>query len=79
MLDGLKHTARGFEFYEFKDSNGDIGQLQASSIAENELPGSSAIWLGPPAHRLHIGLEQVKELHKVLGNWIETGRFERGQ
>lgn len=40
-------TMRGFELLEFSDHNGDKCELQASSLAIYEKPGTSAIWLGP--------------------------------
>lgn len=39
-------TARGFELIEFKDHNGMGCDLQASSLALYERPGTSAVWLG---------------------------------
>lgn len=41
MLSDLKHTHRGFRYYEFEDRNGHKCSLQKSSIATEE-----CIWLG---------------------------------
>ncbi len=46
LLGAVKHTSRGFEIIDFKDRNGVACSLQASSIAEYEKPGTSAVWLG---------------------------------
>lgn len=39
-------TNRGFQIIEFKDRYGVKCQLQQSSLADFEPPGSSAVWLG---------------------------------
>jgi len=46
-LGPVARTARGFELLEFKDRYGTPCSLQASSLAEYEKPGTSAVWLGP--------------------------------
>ena len=46
-LGAVARTARGFELVEFADRYGTPCSLQASSLAEYEKPGTSAIWLGP--------------------------------
>lgn len=46
VLGVVDHTARGFEVIEFSDSYGEKCELQASSMAEYEEPGTSAVWLG---------------------------------
>lgn len=45
-LGPVERTARGFELLEFKDRYGTPCSLQASSLAEYEKPGTSAVWLG---------------------------------
>lgn len=45
-LGPVARTARGFELLEFKDRYGTPCSLQASSLAEYEKPGTSAVWLG---------------------------------
>ena len=40
-------THRGFKIVEFNDRYGVSCSLQASSLAEYEEPGISAVWLGP--------------------------------
>lgn len=47
VLGPVALTARGFEIVEFSDSNGARCSLQASSRAEHDKPGTSAVWLGP--------------------------------
>lgn len=39
-------TNRGFQIVEFPDCCGEVCQLQQSSLANFERPGTSAIWLG---------------------------------
>jgi hypothetical protein len=46
LLGAVDHTARGFEIINFSDCYGVKCSLQASSLAEYEKPGTSAIWLG---------------------------------
>lgn len=46
-LGEVEHTARGFERIDFKDRYGSECSLQASSLAEYEEPGISAVWFGP--------------------------------
>ena len=45
-LGALERTSRGFEIIAFEDRYGVGCSLQMSSLAENEKPGTSAIWLG---------------------------------
>lgn len=45
-LGETKHTERGFEIVEFRDCYNVPCQLQASSLAVYEKPGTSAVWLG---------------------------------
>ncbi len=66
----------GYEKVLLLDLNGVLGSLQQSSVALCEPPGSSAVWLGPEGHRLHMKLSHVKQLHHLLGNWIESGSFK---
>lgn len=46
LLGAVKTTSRGFEIIEFSDCYGEKCSLQASSLAEYEKPGTSAVWLG---------------------------------
>ncbi len=71
----VKHTIKNFEIIEFYDRNNQICQLQQSSLADYEPPGSSAIWLGIKENRMHLNLTQVKILVNTLNNWIEFGSF----
>lgn len=68
-------TNRGFELIEFRDRYGKLCQLQQSSLADFEPPGSSAVWLGLDDERMHLDLEQVRWLIAELQHWTETGRF----
>lgn len=45
-LGKVETTARGFEIIHFADRYDNAGSLQASSLADNEKPGTSAVWLG---------------------------------
>jgi hypothetical protein len=45
-LGAVEQTGRGFEVISFVDRNGVACSLQASSLAEYEEPGTSAVWLG---------------------------------
>jgi len=45
-LGDQKNTKRGFPLIEFDDCYGVKSSLQASSLAQYEQPGTSAIWLG---------------------------------
>lgn len=71
----ILNTQRGFEIINFIDLYGENCSLQQSSRAEYEPPGSSAIWLGLRDKRMHLSLDQVKELIPLLTRWIETGSF----
>ncbi len=46
VLGTVSQTARGFEIVKFADRYGAPCSLQASSLAEYEKPGTSAVWLG---------------------------------
>jgi hypothetical protein len=70
-------TGRNFEIIRFRDRYDVECSLQQSSLAEFEPPGSSAVWLGVEDNRMHLDLEQVKSLMKVLSRWVESGSFRR--
>ncbi len=76
-LKKVEKTERGFEVIEFEDCYSEKCTLQQSSLAEFEPPGTSAIWLGVNGlgNRMHLNLEQVKELVEVLNRWIANGSF----
>ena len=87
LLGAVGATGRGFELIEFRDRYGAECSLQQSSLAEYELPGSSAVWLGCDKNtemhlgqfsspRMHLDREQVAALISRLQNWLETGSFE---
>ena len=77
-------TDRGFEIIAFKDYNDEPCNLQQSSIAHYEQPGSSAVWLGviteadERSARMHLSRAQVKHLISYLTTWAESGSFEAG-
>jgi hypothetical protein len=60
---------------EFNDRNREPCSLQQSSLAEYEPPGSSAIWFGTHKDRMHLTVEQLKEIMPHLQSWIDTGSF----
>ena len=71
-----QNTERGFAFYEFKDSNGNLCSLQKSSSALED-----KIWLGIDTdhtgkdvhQRMHLDQILAEELLDVLTDFIETG------
>ena len=87
LLGAVEHTSRGFERIDFKDCCGEECSLQASSLAEYEKPGTSAVWLGcneaknhpltgePLSPRMHLNREQVAALIEHLGNWLANDTF----
>lgn len=77
LLGRVEVTERGFEIIEFTDRYNKKCQLQQSSLAEFELPGSSAVWLGIENERMHLDVEQVKKLINTLNQWIETASFKK--
>ena len=48
-LGPVTKTSRGFEVVAFVDRYGVKCTLQASSLADNDKPGTSAVWLGTTA------------------------------
>jgi len=84
-------TERGFELIEFADMYGAKCELQQSSLAEHEEPGTSAVWLGlagdnAPTHpkfgtslgmRMHLDRKQAAALIGHLQSWLRTGSFEK--
>jgi hypothetical protein len=77
MLKDIEKTERGFEIIHFEDYNGTECSLLQSSLAHYEPPGASAIWLGANSERMHLTLDQVKELVILLQNWLNHGTFAR--
>lgn len=75
-LGAVERTSRGFEFIAFNDCYGEKCSLQASSLAEYEKPGTSAVWLGceEPA-RMHLNREQVTALIAHLQSWLDNDTF----
>ncbi len=72
----IEHTDRNFEIIDFVDRYGKACTLQQSSLADFKQPGSSAIWFGVGDQRMHIAVDQLKELIPHLQAWIETGSFK---
>jgi len=75
-LGHVTQTSRGFELIEFADHYECTGNLQASSLAINDEPGTSAIWLGRERDRLHLNRDQVKALIKHLQSWLKNNTFD---
>lgn len=87
-LGKVERTSRGFELVEFKDYNGDECSLQASSLAVNKFPGTSAVWLGcnhnqfhtvtkeALSPRMHLDRKQVSALIRHLQSWLRNGTFK---
>lgn len=67
---------RGFEYLTFRDYNDELCELQASSLAIFEKPGTSAVWLGTACERMHLELHQVESLIAHLQSWLDHGTFE---
>lgn len=65
-------TPRGFPTIDFSDSYGQPCGLQVSSMLYKNMT-SSALWIKSDGEDLHLNLDQVKVLAKVLNHWIETG------
>jgi hypothetical protein len=76
-LGKVKTIGRGFQIITFRDRYECDCSLQQSSLAEYELPGSSAVWLGTDKDRMHLDRKQVKKLVDVLSLWLETGGFDK--
>lgn len=72
-LGEVQHTPRGFEVISFLDYYGKHCELQQSSLARHEPPGSSAVWLGPEEDRMHLDRARVAMLISHLRAWLETG------
>lgn len=69
----VEYTNRGFEIIYFVDRNNKYCSLQQSSLADYEIPGSSAIWFGVGDERMHIDLKTMKEILPHLKKWVQTG------
>ena len=76
----IHKTTCGFQRLEFKDHNGEPCSLQQSSAVGGyknaiDCPGSSYVWLGTEPNRMHLNREQVKDIMKLLTNWLKRGKF----
>ena len=72
----VERTHRGFQIVRFEDRDGETCSLQQSSLANYEPPGSSAVWLGLGADRMHLDVEDVEALIPLLSTWLSDGRFD---
>jgi hypothetical protein len=73
-LGPIKHTSRGFEQVEFKDRYDAKCSLQASSLAEYEKPGTSAVWLGiddPQPKCLHGDAARLGVKTNATCGWVD--------
>lgn len=77
LLSPVEYTTRGFQIIKFLDRYGTNCKLVQSSIADNEKPGSSAIWFGTEKGRMHLNRDTVKKLINTLKLWVRTGSFEK--
>jgi hypothetical protein len=73
----VEKTERGFEIIRFKDIYGESCSLQQSSLAGNEEPGTSAIWLGVHDNRMHLDDDLLQKLLPHINSWIRFGTFQR--
>ncbi|MFO1461288.1 MAG: hypothetical protein U1G08_18030 [Verrucomicrobiota bacterium] len=76
QLGVVTRTARGLEIMEFEDLYGEPCQLQTSSLAILETPGTSAVWLGTVGERMHLNRDRVTSLIGHLQHWLDKGTFE---
>lgn len=75
QLGPIRLSLRGFQVITFTDANDKRCSLQQSSLADDEQPGSSAVWLGVQEHRMHLRVEQVEALVEHLQLWLDIGYF----
>ena len=75
MSEKRRRTGRGFQIVEFVDRYNAPCELQQSSLADFEPPGSSAVWLGLRDGNMHLDLEQVKWLIEELQHGVDNGEF----
>jgi hypothetical protein len=64
----IKHTTRGFEYVEFKDSYDQDCSISKSSSAEGDF-----IWVGQNDKRMLLSREQVQTLLPTLLRFVNTG------
>lgn len=72
----IEHTSRGFQIINFKDRYDQPCTLQQSSLAECDMPGSSAIWFGSGENRMHLHKELLDNILPHLISWSSTGSFK---
>ena len=71
MIEGK--TQRGFPYIKFNDWYGHECSIQISSIADDR-----CIWFGAHPARMHLSMDQVKELLPILQRFAETGEITEG-
>ena len=71
----VDYNERNFEIVRFNDWYNEPSSLQQSSLADDDIPGHSAIWLGVNENRMHLSRELLQELMPHLNSWLETGSF----
>lgn len=64
----LKHTPRGFGYFEMKDSYNEIFTIQMSSAASQE-----KIWMGIGDNRAHLTRDMVRSIIPILQQFADTG------
>lgn len=67
-------TQRGFPIVEFTDCYGEKCSLQASSLAEREQPGTSAVWLGVDAVNARVHHSDANRLGvntNATNGWVK--------
>lgn len=76
-LGPTESTGRGFEIITFQDRYSAPCSLQQSSLAEYEIPGTSAVWLGVEGDksRMHLDRTQVEALIAHLRQWLDNDTF----
>ena len=73
--DEVHLTQRGFQYLKFNDRYDLPCELQQSSLADYEKPGTSAVWLGYPENRMHLDRNHAWWLVRKLVRWLLFGNF----
>jgi hypothetical protein len=63
-------TERGFPVITFTDFYGNPCSIQMSSIFY-----PPCLWIGRGNERMHLSFDQIQEIHKLLGEYLETGKI----
>ena len=68
---------RGFQLLTWRDRHQNNCELQQSSMAHYEKPGSSCVWLGIGGiDRMHLTVGRARWLSRQLAYWAEHGVFD---